>query len=349
MGCGKTLTIQPAQVEMPLDQAVYSASTNKIYGVRGGYLFELSPTTGSILRSVRFACPTMGEGSVAFDTVNGKVFCSTWNDKAAVNNGDTDYDIITTRKLYRVDPVAMALETSAEINPIIGFQGYIAASQSQYAGPHRIIFDGTSIVCAMGVGNPASVLCSINPLTLASSVNGESLDWTLSMWKDFCYQPAGSEPAQIWIVDDDASIMPCAYPAITYASGTYYEYDATNYAAPYNIAYGVCFCASNSKIYATCRKPLVLAFTPDTVNPTFAVTTINTADTNATPYRISYNAYNGLIYVPGFKSNNVVVIDPATDTVVATYTGFDSPFDCVFTPTKSFAVQLGNVGLREIA
>ncbi len=81
------------------------------------------------------------------------------------------------------------------------------------------------------------------------------------------------------------------------------------------------------------------------------------------PYTCRYDPIADLVYVGGLKSNAVVIVDPNTNLIKATKTGFDSPFDVVFTkdqdpafpddPTKqistAFAVQQGDVPLKKIA
>lgn len=349
MSCSASFTISPYGGDTPLDQAVYSATQDKIYGVRGGYVHEFNATTGALIQSSRYACPGFSEASIAYDTVNNKIFCSVWDDYAFENDGDARYDIIVSRKLFRLFPATLAVETSAEINGVGGFPGYVGATyESGFIGPHRILYYNGVLYCASGNSTLGSKLCAINVSTLAVATNGQALTWNQGKWIDFCVQPAGAEPMQIWTVLPFYEVYPCASPALTYAASNYYAYDATHYGASFNIIYGVCWCPSNGKIYGTCRKPTVVTFTPNTAIHAFPVSTIATGDANATPYRIAYNSNDGLIYVPGYKSNNVVIIDPATDTVVETQSGFDSPFDVVFTPTKKWAVQQGAIGLKEI-
>ncbi len=78
------------------------------------------------------------------------------------------------------------------------------------------------------------------------------------------------------------------------------------------------------------------------------VGSIVTGVTGANPRRVKYNPVDGFIYVPGWASNSVIVVDPATDTVVDTKVGFSTPWDVVFTPSKKWAVQNSMVGLQEI-
>lgn len=348
---GFSITINPATTgttDMNLDQAIYAASPsagNFIWGVRGGYLYKCNPTTGAKISATRFAVPAFSDASIAYDDVNDKLFCSVWRDMSFANGGDTNYDIIVSKKLFRINPLTAAVETSAEINGEPLFPGYVSYDQQQL-GPHRLIFYSGVLYCASS-SNVHDTICAINPLTLAVTTNGDILDWNAGYWMDFCIQPAGSEPAQLWIPFPISEVRPLEFPSLTYTASNYYSYEATDYASPYNIIYGVCWCPTNGKIYGTCRKPTVVSFAPNTVGSPFALTNIATGDTNATPYRIAYNPYDGLIYVPGYKSNNVVVIDPATDACTIK-TGFDSPFDVVFTPTKKFAVQHSDVGLLEI-
>lgn len=354
--CTAEFTIAGAATtgDFPMDQAVYSATQDKIYGVRGGYIFEFNATTGAIIRSSRYAVPLFSDASIAYDTVNDKIFCSAWRDMAFANGGDTNFEIIVAKKLYRIDPATLTVEASAEINGVGGFPGYISLDQQQM-GPHRILYYNGLIYCAT-YGNTNPKLCTVDPSTLLVVTNGETLHWNYGFWLDFCIQPAGAEPLQVWMVTPDRAVEPCASPALKYSSSNYFAYVATDYAAPYSIIYGVCFNTDTGKMYGVPRSQTVVKWTPDLSGSPFAdITFIDTgvANANATPYRIVHNPYDSLIYVPGYSSNNVVVINPTLNDVnpatgITTITGFDSPFDIVFTPTKVWAVQQGLVPLKEV-
>ena len=55
----------------------------------------------------------------------------------------------------------------------------------------------------------------------------------------------------------------------------------------------------------------------------------------------------GKLYAAGFSDNTVAVISPGVDSFVIR-TGFDLPWDFVFTPSKVWCVQQGTVGLKEV-
>jgi YVTN family beta-propeller protein len=123
-------------------------------------------------------------------------------------------------------------------------------------------------------------------------------------------------------------------------------YSAEADSDPYTIwPVGVCYCPSNDKVYCVEASSLVYYYSWAVNTPK---TVINTGVATANPRRIKYNSNDGLIYVPGWASNSVIVIDPATNTVQSEKTGFYLPWDVVFTPTKKWAVQNSSQGLREI-
>lgn len=106
---------------------------------------------------------------------------------------------------------------------------------------------------------------------------------------------------------------------------------------------------------------------PDT-NPTYWTTTIDRTQI-ALPYHIVYDSVTDKLYLPLYRSNRVVVLDPQTNQIAIDVNnqpiivkGFDSPFDVAFArrqdpahpddPTKQlsspFAVQHGSVGIKAI-
>jgi hypothetical protein len=109
--------------------------------------------------------------------------------------------------------------------------------------------------------------------------------------------------------------------------------------------YGICYCPSQNRLYMTNRGPSLIPFD---VGTSLFMASVSMGDGNALPYRVRYNPNDGLVYVPTLRSNNVVIVDPDSNAVVAIKSGFDSPLDVVFTPTRKFAVQQGSAGLKEI-
>jgi hypothetical protein len=127
---------------------------------------------------------------------------------------------------------------------------------------------------------------------------------------------------------------------------------ALNFFFYYSILY---ITTRDGKVYYYATNTPYLA-TFDAWNPI----TLPTSTVTPVAYHIRYNPFNGKIYVPDVAGNQVTVIAPnwaivpsqnytltVTNPITATYTGFDSPIDVVFTPSGSFAVQQGLVGLKQ--
>jgi hypothetical protein len=78
------------------------------------------------------------------------------------------------------------------------------------------------------------------------------------------------------------------------------------------------------------------------------ISSLNTTMGN-TIFKIRYNPFDGLLYCPCFAEDKIAVVDPATMALSgAIRTGFASPWDVIFTSTKKWAVQAGNLGIKEI-
>jgi YVTN family beta-propeller protein len=110
---------------------------------------------------------------------------------------------------------------------------------------------------------------------------------------------------------------------------------------------GVAWCPVNGHAYWVQQSPILLKSNAAKIwNSSWDW--VNTGVGNATPINIRYRPFDQQLYIPNWQDNTVTVLDPITDTVSAVKTGFTSPIDVVFTPTKAFAVQDSTVGLLEI-
>jgi uncharacterized delta-60 repeat protein len=83
------------------------------------------------------------------------------------------------------------------------------------------------------------------------------------------------------------------------------------------------------------------------VNGETSVVQLDTGRASANAYNIRQNPYTYYLYVANWNDNTVTIIDPRDDSMTLV-TGFDRPFDIVFTPSKTFAVQHGRPGLQEV-
>lgn len=133
--------------------------------------------------------------------------------------------------------------------------------------------------------------------------------------------------------------------------------------------YGLCVATGIKTIYVTSRsfrlgfyniaadRSGVINLTiPDPDHPDDVAARL--VDYSAFPYRARCNPYDRKVYVPGYRSNTVYIVDPGQNRVVDSRSGFDSPFDVIFTPPPPGApdddkggvlvVQHGDVGLKRL-
>lgn len=93
--------------------------------------------------------------------------------------------------------------------------------------------------------------------------------------------------------------------------------------------YGICFVPGVNCIYCATRSSTVLCVVLGTGN----VIQVLSGDADSFAYRARYNPKDGYVYVPGYKSNQIKVINPSTNAVVATYSNIASCFDVCFSPS----------------
>ena len=330
MACSKTLTLNPvSEGDVPLEQAIYSSTHNAIYGVRGGWVHKFNATTGALIASAVFSSDAIGPASIT--EMAGVIYvCSWWTLKMSFPTAFRN-----NRDLFTIDPTTLS---ATNTNIWSDYQGGADIQQYWTYGIYQITNDGTRILGLLTAGSSMAV----SPFFVDPS-NPDGLEIRSA------YMTGGGPFAAelIWDATNNVAVR----------VGQNYEgivsFDMSGAFPPTEIQaeypnqqlVGLCYCASQNRYYAVDNTSILV--TVDAAN--FAtIGSVNTGEALANPRRIKYNPVDGYVYVPGWASNSVIVIDPATNTVVATKTGFNQPWDIVFTPTKAFAVQNAPIGLREI-
>lgn len=314
---------------MPLEQAIYSSTHDAIYGVRGGWVHKFNATTGALITSAVFSSDAVGPASIT--EIGGVIYvCSWWTLKVSFPTAFRN-----NRDLFTIDPNTLS---ATNTNIWSDYQGGSDPSQDWTYGIYQITNDGTRIWGLLTNGSsialsPFYVLPS-NPSGLESNsqyIGGGG--------------PSGAE--LIWDSTNNVAVR------VGQDYGGFISYNMSGVFPPTMVQtvypdqqlVGVCYCASKNRYYAVDNTSILV--TCDAANFS-TIGSVNTGEALANPRRIKWNSVDGYIYVPGWASNSVIVIDPETNTVVATKTGFNQPWDVVFTPTKKFAVQNAPIGLREI-
>jgi len=316
-----------------MDQAIYEPTTQKIFGVRGQWLFKFNSVTGAIEDTLRFAANVNGPSSIV--AIGGLLYIGTtvgMSTDVSVGSAYPDADI------YVVNAAAFVFVSRFNF----GSKNSLPASESQICGWRYLVTDGTNLYGWNGgcLAFPNKQLFSVNPSNLAS-FNSTSFDFLSDIYCD-------TVNSVLWLADNATPNL----WAIDFAF-TNQAFD-TNGTLPVN---GVTYNSAQNKVLAVKGDFGVVWGSAAGINPGFAnfpVFTVNSGEINANPYRIKsvngfgLNPHNGKVLVPCWFDDTVLIFDPLTNSFSAPLTGFTSPIDIVVTPTANFAVQSGITGLRLI-
>lgn len=312
-----------------MDQAIYEPTTQKIFGVRGQWLFQFNSVTGVLENSLRFRGNVAGPSTIV--AISGNLYIgSSW--QTAINWTLTPY--APDEDIYVVN--AAAFVTSSRLN--LGAKNTFGIT-TQFNGFRFFSTNGTSIIGMVQDGQ----LFIVNPSNLAGYASANHKGIT-----DTAFD---STNGVIWMTssfDPDIYCIDPSNPAFNYC------FDSNG---NLNTICGICYNQAQNKVYAVDGTFAFYSFSAALAVPGFSnfhVNTFSSGRINSTAFRIKSvnglpsNPLNGQVLMPTWADDAVLVINPATDTVTSVKTGFTAPFDIVSTPTKNFAVQTGSTGLKEI-
>jgi len=306
----------------PLNSAVWVSGRDKIFGVRDGYLSQVNPSTGEQEKFIKFVEPGISTDSyIAFDSTTDSLWAT-----YSRNTSDENEFMDAHKFLAKINPDTLAVTLYNWRNaPMDG----ATSDNFWFQGPKQII-------CASGIA-----------YILRDFGNGYRNDFVrVDLTGPSVTHEAASSSHVSWgnIFFDGTNLFQGGNGAnsVDVISGTDLSFLGTtghqNGKYPYGITRkpgGFAYFACGTRFIVKAQVLGVTASTIDTGRP------------NANPHNIRYNSVDGLIYVPCLGDNTVVILNPADDSFIVK-TGFDNPFDVVFTATQKFAVQHGNTGLKEI-
>ncbi len=334
MSCTKALTISPATVasEAPFDAAVYVPSVAKIFATMGPYVCKCNATTGVLETAVRVTSPMEGPCGITYHAASDLVYVSGWNGKSGIY-----YTLARLeRDIFPVNPTTMAVGVALGIYALCG--DAVTGDTSQ--GPMELRSNGANYIyftwLAEGAGT-GTFMKRVDPANLGGFAG---------------YKLTGKGDSPNAWVQFGLNLNTIYYMLASAHRVQFEELGVTSGNLNYNPALvlptAVEYCPADTFTYCVGGNSNMLKIT--NYNPD-AYTVIDLSAvagaTNPTPLHIRYNAVNGKLYLPCPASNQVLLYEPLGATWEVK-TGFDSPFDAVFTPTKAFAVQKGVIGLREI-
>jgi len=318
--------------DMPLNHAIYESGRDVIFGVSGGYIYKLNATTGAKISSARFYHDRFYDSYVAYSSTTDKLYTTAW----MTDTGNEPSATFEQKWLFKINPDTLAVEGTFNITDA----GAISSEEYFEAGPREIISVAGDIYFLMFEHSQSAGVVIVKFL-----VSGETWDNSSGNNKNI-----GFSEGIVYDPDNDVIWVSTQQGATSHSPGVgLTQFDTVDISGVSNpMPKGLCY--RSGDLYFTLYQGTVIerwkiqkVRISDDTN-----TTIDLGDTDANPRKIRYRSTNDRVYVPTFNANTVVIIDPTTDTVESVKTGFDSPVDVVFTPTKAWAVQHGSQGLKEI-
>jgi len=338
MACSKSLAINQAPEEdMALDMAIYSSAQTCIYGVRGQYVYKFNATTGDKESEFRFVDDVVfSEASIV--ELGGFLYIGVWRGVIEDFNGSPNSDIYKVNYALN-SSVALGLPGSGPFTQVPGgaFGNY---------GFTGLVTDGTKIYGYYGPR--ASNVFSVDPTNIA----GALVD-SFSVGENYNLNHIEIDAVNgvLWTTGSDVQQLYCKEIDLTG-----FEQAGSN--DPANTTLGICVvpnaAPTSVKVYCVTgsldilKANIAQAYAALPALSSFDLTTLSILQGDAKPMRIRYNPNDGLVYIPTWSNDEVEILNPATDTITAVKTGFTNPIDCVFTPSKKWAVQNSSIGLREI-
>lgn len=313
---------------MPLNAACYvPAPIDKIFGVYGAYIYQFNATTGQREAGKILVGPCEPTGGICWHVASGSLYVSTWNSMA----NQYEFQAHPLVDIFPVNPVTLSIGAGLGWSTIYQDGGRMTWP----AGPRALMDFGTSDIYFIGAftGTGATWLGKINPVT--PLFQPQTVD-NLRFWCD----QASSDGTKVYFVWSFFSRVRNGF--MNLAPDEDVTFTEVGVVMPVAIEH----CFSDNKQYVVCGNnwmARINTWAPDN----YTLFNLDTVNSGSDPFRIRYRSTDGRLYIPCMTNNGIIVWNPGTDSGIFK-SGFTSPIDVVFTPSKAFAVQGGPVGLREI-
>lgn len=317
---------------MPLSDAFYLASTDKIYGVMSNYILKFNASTGAKEDSARICAPMHGPMRIV--GIGGTLYVASQFDLT-----DTDFGGSSNRTIWSVDATTLAVTNVLGVNAKrIGVTG----NEPIFAGPNVMFAAGNLLYFQWSYASGLADYNYINVVSPGTYVinqsNGTSNNWS----PETLAWDGDSDPVNGRIHACDPAQNEGEIYRLNITVGAYQGKSKTVPDSPVAVAY-----ASNVGLaYSVCGNESLYSHSGYSI-PGVAATLHNliTIAPNCAPTRIRY--INGLLYIPCQKTDIVIVWNPISDTGIVK-SGFDSPIDVIWTGTKLWAVQTSIQSFKEI-
>lgn len=368
MLCSKTLSLNTATADNPMDAAIYRPASTSIFAVRSGYVYEFS-LGGTQLRVAKFTNPCFSKSCMAYDSVHDKLWVGTMGDWAAGLNGDPGGALpsLSSAGLYRVDPVTLSLEVHVDPTQAVmgGFffngaayvytmpmtGGTNIISQGPGSGFYDIIFANGKLWACFAAERAFGVTSGYGMSFDPTNPVGSNLQFSLWAIAEMQCTYDGSkvwfngygddlfQEDWPWAINADWSPVDAAHPV-------WNNFDAPSPPRA-NGAHGACqFTPQNGGFVYLIELANQRLVKYNLSGVAVSLINLPGATLGGMTMRLRYNSNDGKLYIPCPNANQVIQFDPQTDTVSHIFTtGMDAPHDMVFSPAAQYAVQFGPQGL----
>lgn len=337
--------------DMPLHHAIYVAEKDAIFGVHGGLLYKFDADTGDMVLRRRLIQPDWGPTWLTYVPGEDRLLSTYWQPSQFIN---------ARRGFFILNP-----ETLEEISFVNYLDIFGVAYTSYHNGPFQTMWQNDELFAVTGRSGTTSRWTRF--LEFFTDVEEIQDVGTSAFYAqgEMAFNPEGIiADADVGARTGPTFATVPLFNAADEPTGVHFEiygeYEIgvnVNYFSIYStelseVPTSICYAGAQRYYMATKSGILVKAVDAGWTGGDFGGldVTISYIDMElaVAPMRIRFNPHNGKIYLPDLATNQVIIFDPATDTVESVKTGFTDPLDVVFTPTKAFAVQQSGKALKEI-
>lgn len=312
---------------MPLHEAIYLASADKIYGVSENYVMRFNPDTGVKEAEAKVCAPCYGPMRITGSGTD--ILVSSQRDYSL----NTSTDLPSNRRIWNIDPTTLAATDvlGVDIQSRAVFGGFLPY-ELPHIGPHSVRIHGGYAYYQFTYPNK----------TYYHRVKLDGTDYSYYLtylFDDKLPEVFDIGDSKLWIPDpyeQEAEVW-----TTTPWGGD--SYCGSTGQRPVGIAYS----SSNGKTYGVTGGQYLVRYDSYTAPRSSTNLNLWAVYADVRPMRIRESPLDGNLYIPCQNEDVVIVWDTGSEN--GTYVeGFASPIDVVFTDTKAWAVQSSGVSLLEI-
>lgn len=326
-----------------LNQAIYVAAQDKIYGTMGPYIAKFNATTGEREAISKVTAPAEGPCHLVYHA--GTVYVSCWNAQVGASSDGTTVTSLY-RDIFPVNPTTLAVGARLGVYDAMQFA---IPSYMMFEGPHQMISLGSMLWFDWQASGATHQYVRIDPSAPGTWTPFISNSDKFVADLRFCVGQFATDGTNIIYANAQNARLAYfnAVGVMATAAACNLTVGDTGVVMPVAVEY----CPADTKTYAVCASEYVMRVDAwsGTNYTKFNLSALVTSGCN--PFHIRYRSSNQCLYLPSQGNDTVLVWNPVTDPAMGSVlqkTGFDGPIDVVFTGSKAFAVQSGVQSLKEI-